>query len=308
MEFLLAAINRVAFSIGSLTVEWYGLILTSAMVIGLIYIIREGKRIDLKPDDSLELFLWIIPLAVIFARLLYVLVRPDEYLPVKTWDDFVNFIAIWEGGITIIGGILGGVIGGIIFSLIRKRNFGKVADLIIPALLLGQAIGRWGNFINQEAFGVAISNPALQWFPFAVYIDSPFAGVAEGWYAATFFYEMLWNLIGCFIFYAVWRKNKKAPGILGFFYAAWYFTARGFLEMIRLDAVITDGGVRLTLVASFVLAPLAAIAAVIYYVWCKKREAQKPDEKDYSGLGGLVVPEVDIEKLAHDSDAKNLMP
>ncbi|HRR90519.1 MAG TPA: prolipoprotein diacylglyceryl transferase, partial [Eubacteriales bacterium] len=185
MEFLLAAINRVAFSIGSLTVEWYGLILTSAMVIGLIYIIREGKRIDLKPDDSLELFLWIIPLAVIFARLLYVLVRPDEYLPVKTWDDFVNFIAIWEGGITIIGGILGGVIGGIIFSLIRKRNFGKVADLIIPALLLGQAIGRWGNFINQEAFGVAISNPALQWFPFAVYIDSPFAGVAEGWYAAT---------------------------------------------------------------------------------------------------------------------------
>ncbi|MDR2634565.1 MAG: prolipoprotein diacylglyceryl transferase [Clostridiales bacterium] len=268
-------IPEVAFEIGSLSVRWYGIILTSALLIALFYCIREAKRISLTTDNLVEIFFWVVPLAIIMARVVYVLVRPDEYLPVKSWDDFVRFWAIWEGGITIIGGILGGGIGAAVYCAVRKKNFLKLCDLIVPALVLAQALGRWGNFINQEAFGVAITDPKLQWLPFAVYIDAingyAAGGYAEGWYAATFFYEMVWNLLGFALFFVIWRKNKKAPGLLLFLYFLWYFIARGFLEMIRLDAVVTSGGAPLTLIVSFVAAGIGAAAGVIYYILAKKR-------------------------------------
>lgn len=308
MNSLFSAIDREAFSIGNLSVEWYGLILTAAMIIGLIYILREGNRIKMTSDESLSLFLWIIPLAIIFARFVYVIVRPDEYLPITSWDDFVHFWAIWEGGITIVGGILGGILGGVIFCLIHKKNFGTMADLVIPALLLGQAIGRWGNFINQEAFGVAITNPALQWFPMAVYIDSPFAGQAVGWYAATFFYEMLWNLLGFGLMYLLWRKQDKikVPGLLIFLYFAWYFFARGLLELIRLDAVILENGVRLTMVVSFVLVPIALIACIFYVKYCRKHYAVKALKELMKN--GVTATEIELDDGSVSIDIPNPAP
>lgn len=266
MKSALSAIDKVAFTIGGLEVRWYGIIIVIGMILGLIYICVECKRIKLQSDDAVELFLWLIPLAIIFARLLYIVVRPDEYFPWNSTDDFVHAIAIWDGGITIVGGILGGLIGLAIFTYRKRRivNFWQVIDLVVPPLLVGQIVGRLGNFINQEAFGIAITNPKLQTFPFAVYIDNP-SGIeiqegwhGEGWYAATFFYEMVWNTIGLSITYAVWRKNKRYPGILGFFYFVWYFLGRGMLEFLRLDAV------PITKIACFIVAPLALIAGILY--------------------------------------------
>lgn len=265
---MLAAINKIAFTIGSLEVRWYGIIIVFGMIMGLIYISVECKRINLTSDDAIELFLWIIPLAIVFGRLLYILPRADRYFPWNSWQDFVDAIAVWDGGITIIGGILGGLLGGTIFTYRKRKqtNFGSVVDLVIPALLFGQIVGRLGNFINQEAFGIRITDPAFQKFPFAVYIDNPsgielteeYTGI--GWYAATFFYEMVWNAIGLAICLVVWRKNKKFPGLLGFIYFFWYFMGRGLLEFIRLDAV------PVTQIACFVIAPLAALAGVLYVV------------------------------------------
>jgi phosphatidylglycerol:prolipoprotein diacylglycerol transferase len=263
---ILAAINKIAFTIGSLEVRWYGIIIITAMIFGLIYISFESKRINLSSDDAIELFLWIIPLAIIFGRMMYVLPRADRYFPWESWQDFVDAIAVWDGGITIIGGILGGLIGVVIFTYRKRKktNFGQVVDLVIPALLFGQIVGRLGNFINQEAFGVRIENAAYQKFPFAVYIDSP-SGVeltdkytGTGWYAATFFYEMVWNSIGLAACLLVWRKNKKYPGLLGFIYFFWYFLGRGLLEFIRLDAV------PVTRTLSFVIAPMALVAGALY--------------------------------------------
>ena len=169
---------RVAFSIGGLTVQWYGLLIVCGMLLGLLYACWQAKKIGISSDDAVELFLWLIPLAIVFARLLYVIPRADEYFGnngLEGWDKFVNIIAIWKGGITIIGGLVGGLLGAVFFSLRHKKetNFLNVVDLVVVPVLIGQIVGRWGNFVNQEAFGLPITNEALQFFPFGVYITDP---------------------------------------------------------------------------------------------------------------------------------------
>lgn len=266
----LSAIDKVAFTIGSLEVRWYGIIIVFAMLCGLLYLCLECKRINLNTDDAVELFLWLIPLAIIFARVFYVIPRADEYFPWNSWDDFVRTIAIWDGGITIIGGIFGGIIGGAIFAARKRKkcNFGNVADLVIVPLLLGQIIGRLGNFVNQEAFGLPITDARFQFFPFGVYIDDP-SGVSSefydvvysnvpGWFCATFFYEMVWNAIGLGICYSVWRKNKKYPGILLVFYLFWYFLGRLWLEFLRVDSV------PITAIACAIVVPVALVIGAVY--------------------------------------------
>lgn len=297
---LLSAIDRIAFTIGGVDVAWYGIIIVIGMIAGLAIVCFECKRVNLNIDDAIELFLWLIPLAIIFGRLFYVLPRPDVYFPIESWDDFVDMIAVWDGGITIIGGIFGGIIGAIIFSVrMRKKcNFGNVVDLVIVPLLTGQIIGRIGNFINQEAFGIHIADPRFQHFPFAVYIDRP-SGVeladkwmGEGWYAATFFYEMVWNFIGACIFFAIWRKNKRFPGILGFCYFFWYFLGRGLLEFLRLDAV------PVTQVVCFVLVPVSLILGAAYVLICMTRQSfRKVNNAVNDGM--LDVTELDRFDIAN---------
>ena len=262
---MLSAIDKIAFTIGGVEIAWYGLIIVFGMIVGLAIVCFECKRINLQTEDAIELFLWMIPLAIIFGRLVYVIPRADEYFPIESWDDFVHFIAVWEGGITIIGGILGGLIGVVIFSyrMRKKCNFGNVVDLVVVPVLAGQIIGRLGNFVNQEAFGIPIYDARLQHFPIAIYLDDPqgyehkYAEIVEnntpGWFAATFFYEMVWNFIGAVIFFAIWRKNKRFPGILGFCYFFWYFLV--------------------TAVACAVLVPLALVAGAAYILICMTRQS-----------------------------------
>jgi len=276
---LLSAIDKIAFYVGDVPVAWYGIIIVIGMIAGLVIICFECKRVNLNVDDAVELFLWVIPLAVIFCRVFYVGARPDRYFPVESWDDFVDVIAIWDGGITIIGGLVGGLIGAGIFAfrMRKKCNFGNIVDLIVVPLLTGQIIGRLGNFVNQEAFGIPITDSRFQTFPFAVWIDDP-QGVEEafrpiveintpGWFAATFFYEMVWNTIGAVIFFAIWRKNKRFPGLLGFCYFFWYFLGRGWLESLRIDAV------PVTQVACIVVAPLALVLGAAYVLVCLTRQS-----------------------------------
>ncbi len=283
-DFILATAEnpREAFRIGSLSVEWYGLIIVIGMIVGLAYACWQSKKVGLTPDDIIELFLWLIPLAIVFARLLYVLPRFDEYFGnngLQGWEKFVNIIAIWKGGITIIGGLLGGLLGAVFFSLRHKKqtNFLNVTDLVVVPVLLGQIIGRWGNFVNQEAFGLPITNKALQFFPFGVYITDPSgvsgnfksivdkhiaAGGGGNWFCATFFYEGVWNAIGVAIAVALWRKDyqKKYPGILLIFYLFWYCLGRFWLEFLRMDAV------PVTKTACIIVSVIALVIGIVYVI------------------------------------------
>ena len=297
MTNILSAIDRIAFSIGKVEVAWYAILIVLGMMTSLIIAMTQCKRIGLTTDDTIEFFLWVIPIAVVMGRLMYVFVRPDVYFNPEVWAEdstqaFVDMIALWDGGITILGGILGGFFGVVFFSISKRKkiNFGQALDLIVPVLLVGQLFGRVGNFINQEAFGLPASVLGIpEAFPFAVFIDQPSGVSAEywdivyknmtvvgpdgtmgGWFAATFFYEMCWNAVGATIAFVIWRynsKSKRYPGILAFFYLFWYFLGRALLEYVRIDAV------PVTQTLCFVVAPIALVLGVLYILFRENRIA-----------------------------------
>lgn len=312
-SFLATASDRTtAIQIGSLEIKWYALFIVFSMIIGLVYVCVQCKKINLNTDDAVELFLWIIPLAIVFARVMYIIPgRVDEYFPWNSWNDFVKFIAIWEGGLTIIGGIVGGVLGGIFFTIRHKKqcNFGNVADLVVVPLLTGQIIGRLGNYVNQEAFGLPITDERFMTFPFGVHITDPSGysdkfydtvwdniNYGKGWFCATFFYEMCWNFIGLIFCLVFWQKgkNKKYPGFMLMFYFFWYMLGRFWLEFLRLDAV------PVTKVLCAVVAPIAAAVGGAYIVFCNSREAYKRVRAlaKEGALDGASLTEFDLKNYA----------
>ncbi|MDD4316544.1 MAG: prolipoprotein diacylglyceryl transferase, partial [Clostridia bacterium] len=208
---------------------WYGIIITSAMLIGLLTAIRLARRVKIKSDDLLEMFLIAIPMAILFARLGYVIVRPYEYFVIQgfNFNDFINIFAIWDGGLTIISGAPGGILGAYLWSKWRKVDFLRLTDVIICVMLLSQGLGRWGNFFNQEIFGAAVTKESWQFFPAAVYIAR-----LGGFYQATFFYEMVLDLLGFFALYFVSRRLLlRGSGVT--LYAIAYGTIRFIMEFIR---------------------------------------------------------------------------
>ena len=314
INFLLSTAQdpRVAFQIGGLTVQWYGLLIVCGMLLGLLYACWQAKKIGISSDDAVELFLWLIPLAIVFARLLYVIPRADEYFGNngrEGWDKFVHIIAIWEGGITIIGGLVGGLLGAVFFSLRHKKetNFLNVVDLVVVPVLIGQIVGRWGNFVNQEAFGLPITNEALQFFPFGVYITDPSgvedafksvvyshiqAGGGGNWFCATFFYEGVWNTIGAILCVLMWKKDyqKKYPGILMIFYLFWYCIGRFWLEYLRMDAV------PVTKTACLIVAILSLVIGVLYVLARTSRLAYLDVRKSaQKGINGAILTEYEVK-------------
>jgi phosphatidylglycerol:prolipoprotein diacylglycerol transferase len=184
-----AFMNRFAvqnlFGIQGLNIAWYGVIIASGLILGILLASFRARRRGWSSDLVLDFILLAVPLAIIGARTYYVAFE---------WDYFAanpaKIIAINQGGLAIYGAVIGGFLAAFIFSRAAKFPFLKLIDLVIPSLILGQAIGRWGNFVNQEAFGALVTNPNLQFFPLAVYIES----LGE-WHQATFFYESFCNTI-----------------------------------------------------------------------------------------------------------------
>ena len=205
--------NRLLF--GFLPI--YGLLITCDMALGVWLCLRQEKRMGLPREISVDFALAVLPAAVIGARLYYVAFQWPLYA-----DHPLRVLYIWEGGLAIYGGVIGGAISALIFSKAKKIPFGALADLVAPALILGQAIGRWGNYFNGEAYGQLITQPVLQRFPFAVFVDG-------GWHMATFFYESAWDFAG---FWLLWRLRGKttARGNVFFLYLVWYGLGRAVIE------------------------------------------------------------------------------
>ena len=240
--------THIGIGIEGLNIAWYGIIITFGMILGFMLALRRCKKTGVEPDHLYNLVLWLIPVCILCARAYYVLFEWEQYK-----DNLLSVFQINKGGLAIYGGILGGVAVVLIYCKVKKLSFWSLADTLIPSLVLGQAIGRWGNFVNQEAYGNLITNPDLQFFPYGVYIEE-----LGQWHQATFFYESALNtllLIAMLISYPHFRKK----GYLLPFYMIGYGVIRCFVEGLRTDSLYLMPGVRVSQVLSGCLVLLGVL-------------------------------------------------
>ena len=261
------------FGIHGLNVTWYGVIIASGMVLGMLLGAMRARKRGWSSDVVLDFILLAVPLAIIGARTYYVAFEWDQYA-----GDFARMIAINEGGLAIYGAVIGGFLAAFLFSRFSKFPFLKLIDLVIPSLILGQAIGRWGNFVNQEAFGALVANPKLQFFPLAVYIQS----LGE-WHQATFFYESFWNSILLVVTLLIGRKHPKDGTLLATYFIG-YGIGRMLIEGLRTDSLYLFGTIRVSQALSAAL----VIVGIVLLVLIK---SGKIKTKVYEGKYCVIPPE-----------------
>lgn len=202
----------------------------------------RAKRYGLKSDTIYDFILLALPAAILCARAYYIIFQWKNYL-----DNPIRIFAIWEGGLAIYGGVIGGLLTAVLFCRDKNIPLLRFLDLAVPSLTLGQAIGRWGNFINQEAFGAIVTAPERQFFPYAVFIET----LGE-WHQATFFYESTWNLCLLAIMLFVSRKTYRTGSLLCL-YLVGYGLGRFWIEGLRTDSLYILPGVRVSQLLSSLL-------------------------------------------------------
>ena len=238
-----------AVSIGPFTMYYYGLVIACGLLLAVLYAMKRTKEFGLKEDDLLDGVLWVTPFAILCARAYYVIFSWEDYA-----DDLLSVFYIWEGGLAIYGGVIGAVIGVTVLCRVKKIRLATVLDIVLLGFLIGQSIGRWGNFFNREAFGAATDS----FFRMGLYNK-----VTEAWeyYHPTFLYESVWNGLG-FVILHFFSKKRTYDGQVALGYAAWYGLGRSIIEGLRVDSLYW-GPFRV----SQVLAALTCAAAVSVLVW-----------------------------------------
>ncbi len=261
--------------IGSFALRWYGLLIASAVLIGVNLSIHLAKKRQMNGDLIGDLSIWLVLAAILCARLYYVLFKWDYYSAHPQ-----EIIAIWQGGIAIHGAIIGGTLAALVFAKVKQVNFWDLADVVTPSLVLGQAIGRWGNFFNSEAFGSPI-DPKWSW---SLYIPSnrrPEQYLEQEYFHPTFLYESLWN-IGVFgivmlLFQRSLRSRKPLKtGSLFMIYLITYSLGRLWIEGLRTDSLML-GGLKMAQVISLVGIGIGSIGLVWLY---RQRQRVSIDNSD----------------------------
>jgi phosphatidylglycerol---prolipoprotein diacylglyceryl transferase len=256
MEQGIQPLNPIAIDLGPIQVHWYGLIIGFGVLLGLIIALRESERRGLDKEIFTDLILFAVPIAIISARIYYVIFQWEYYS-----QNPGDIIKIWNGGIAIHGALIGSVLTAIVFAKVKKVSFWKLVDIAAPSLLLGQAIGRWGNFMNQEAHGGEITRSFLENMHLPEFIINQMY-INGTYYHPTFLYESIWNLLGVIILLSL-RKVNLRRGELFLTYVIWYSIGRYFIEGLRTDSLMLTESLRIAQVISIVLA-VVAIALVVY--------------------------------------------
>ena len=238
-----------AISIGPLTVHYYGAIIAFGLILGVLYACRRSKDFGLKEDDLIDGVLWVTPFAIMCARAYYVIFRWAEEYAAKP----ISALYIWQGGLAIYGGVIGAVIGIIVFCKCRKIKPLVVLDVVSLSFLIGQSIGRWGNFFNREAFGAETD---VLWKMGLMKANGDIIYVHP-----TFLYESLWNACGLVILHFA-SKRRKFDGQVALGYMAWYGLGRCMIEGLRSDSLYI-GPFRV----SQLLAGVSCIIAVSILLW-----------------------------------------
>ncbi|WP_370801676.1 prolipoprotein diacylglyceryl transferase [Agathobaculum sp.] len=236
LEFTL---SRVACTVLGKDIYWYGIIICAGFILAALYINSRTKDFGVTSDNLTDCLIICVPLGIICARIYYVVFEWGYYAQHPG-----EIIAIWKGGIAIYGGIIGTLIGLFVYSRVKKLSLASLCDLAAFGLLIGQCIGRWGNFVNGEAHG----GPTT--LPWGMTIDG------QSMVHPTFLYESLWNLAG-FVLLHFYSKKRRFKGEIALLYAAWYGAGRAWIEGLRTDSLYI-GSVRV----SQLLAIISCIAAV----------------------------------------------
>lgn len=255
---ILSAIDPVALKLGPLTVMWYGVIIAIGIFVAIWLSIQEAEKRGLKEDDIVDLALWMIPIGFLGARLYYVLFEIGYYL-----QNPLEILAIWHGGIAIYGGLIAGALTIIWYCKKKNVPIWLLLDILAPTVLLAQSIGRWGNFINQEAHGTEVSRKFLESLFLPEFIINQM-NIKGTYYHPTFLYESLWSLIGVlFIFAFRHRKHLFKRGEIALTYVIWYALGRFFIEGMRTDSLYIPGTpIRVSQILSIILVIAGAILMV----------------------------------------------
>ena len=249
------SINIFGFSI-----HLYGIVIALGLMLAVIYGCRRCRQFGLKVDDLTDGVLFIVPFAVLCARLYYCIFEWDSYK-----GDFLRIFRIWEGGLAIYGGVIGAAIGILVFARVKKIRVGAVLDITSLGFLIGQSIGRWGNFFNREAFG-AETNSILRMGLLNKYTNQ------ITYYHPTFLYESLWNAAG-FVLLHFLSKKRKYDGQVALLYVAWYGLGRTFIEGLRMDSLYW-GSFRVSQLLA-ALSCFAAVAALMFFHYFKQPDSSK---------------------------------
>ncbi len=273
-------INKTAFSIGSFSVQWYGIIIAVGFALAILYCVKRAPKFGINQDNLIDMTLVATPAAIIGARLYYVVFNWELYA-----DRPGDIIKIWNGGIAIYGAVIFGVLAAAIYCKIKKQNLWNMLDLAVLGLMIGQMIGRWGNFTNAEAYGISVENWLLG---MSINGELPVHPI--------FLYESLWNLAG-FVLIHFLSKKRRFYGQNFLSYVLWYGVGRGFIEGIRGDDALLffDTGLRVSQVLGY-LSALAALGLILYKVLFSDR----------GDVIELVSDEAIAEQAAIEQAKKNL--
>ena len=272
-------------SLGPLTIHYYGLIIGLGLMLAVIYGIRRAKHFGLKEDDILDGVLCVTPFAILCARAYYCIFSWQEFA-----GDPISVLYIWNGGLAIYGGVIGAVVGVAVFCKVKKIRLPALLDLVLLGFLIGQSIGRWGNFFNREAFG-ASTESFLRMGLFNMRTE------AFEYYHPTFLYESLWNLAGFLLLHFL-SKKRRYDGQIALGYVAWYGLGRALIEGLRMDSLYL-GPFRV----SQLLAAVSCLAAVAVLVLMSFR-SHDPAKLYVNRVEDLPAEESEPQENSDDSSAQ----
>lgn len=273
--------NKVAFSLfGTIEVRWYGIIMVTGIILAFLYAYYRSKHEGISFDDLLDYAIFTVLSGIVGARLYYVITSGREYT-------FGEIFAIWNGGIAIYGAIIGGAAALLGVSLYKKIKWQKAFDMVCPGVMIGQIVGRWGNFFNGEAYGESPAEDSLLYF---MRMELRHEGWANSYICQpTFLYESLWNLVGFLIINALYKK-KKYDGQVFLMYITWYGFGRMFIEGLRTDSLMV-GTFRISQVVAF-LCFIVGFALLVYLgVRASNRTKLAAAEGEVSAYGEMLNEE-----------------
>ncbi len=272
-------IDPVAIRLFGLEIRWYGLIIVCGIILAFSYACYRSKREGFTSDDMMDLFIYTVLSGVVGARLYYVLTSLDSY------DSIGEVFRIWNGGLGIYGGIIGGATAIYIVCRVKKKSFLRAFDMIAPGVMVGQLVGRWGNFCNGEAFGdisrfeffgKAWETKGAEKLPFIMEVNSYASDYETLTVHPTFLYESLWNLLG-FILINIFYKNKKFDGQIFLMYIGWYGFGRVFIEGLRSDSLYI-GQIKISQLIGLLCFAFSVCATA--FVIIKKKKENKNGENN----------------------------